>query len=328
MRLPPNPDANDHAMTMIPRTLTTCWLALLLAACASTAPAASPGEATASGSAPPATACADNAGWNDPATPLRLHGNTWYVGTCGISALLVTSDDGHVLVDGATPQTGTQILDNIRTLGFDPADVKAIVLSHEHLDHAGGLAELQRATAAPVYARAPAVDTLKRGASDRSDPQLEALEGFPAVAVVRTLGDEEVLRVGPIAMRAIPTPGHTPGGTSWTWNACDDAGSDCRRIVYADSLTAISDDTWRFSDEAAHPGYVAAFRDTLARVAALECDILVTPHPSASQLWTRIGPRANAPLVDHDACRRYAQGASARLDKRLADEAAATGPSN
>ncbi|HRN62591.1 MAG TPA: subclass B3 metallo-beta-lactamase [Luteimonas sp.] len=268
-----------------------------------------------------ATACHDKSGWNDPATPLRLHGNTWYVGTCGISALLVTSDDGHVLIDGATPQAGALILDSIRQLGFDTADVAAIVLSHEHFDHAGGLAELQRATGAPVFARAPAVATLKRGASDRSDPQLEVLEPFAPVAVVRTIADDEMLRVGPIALRTIPTPGHTPGGTSWTWNACD--GDDCRRIVYADSLTAISDDTYRYSDEAAHPGYLAAFRATLARVAALDCDILVTPHPSASALWTRIGPTANAPLVDADACRRYAATAGERLDRRLSEEASA-----
>jgi len=288
-------------------------LAALLAGCAT--PAA--GDAT----TPPAAACADNSGWNDPAAPLHLHGDTWYVGTCGISALLVTSDEGHVLIDGATPQAGAQIVASIRALGFEPTDVKAIVLSHEHFDHAGGLADLQRATGAPVLARAPAVDTLRRGASDRSDPQLLVLEAFPQVANVRAIADDEIVRVGPLALRAIPTPGHTPGGTSWTWNSCADG--DCRRIVYADSLTAISDDTFRYSDDAAHPGYLDAFRDTLARVAALDCDILVTPHPSASGLWTRIGPAANAPLVDGGACRAYAQKARERLDKRLADEAAA-----
>lgn len=293
-------------------------LAAMLLAAAAGADAAAP----VAGPAP--IACAADAGWNDPATPRRVHGNTWYVGTCGISALLVTSEDGHVLIDGATPQAGAQIIGNIRALGFDPADVEAIVLSHEHSDHAGGLAELQRATGAPVFARAPAVDTLRRGASDRSDPQLLSLDPFPPVPVVRAIADDEVVRVGPIALRAIPTPGHTPGGTSWTWNACD--GDDCRRIVYADSLTAISDDVWRFDDEAAHPGYVAAFRDTLARVAALDCDILVTPHPSASQLWTRLGPAASAPLVDPAACRRYAEAAGARLDKRLAEEAAGATP--
>ena len=133
--------------------------------------------------------------------------------------------------------------------------------------------------------------------------------------------DGEV-RVGPLVLQAVASPGHTPGGTSWTWRSCE--GDACHQMVYADSLTGISDDVYRYSDDAAHPGYVAAFRETLARVAALECDILVTPHPSASQLWSRIGPRADRPLVDTTACRTYAQAATQRLDKRLADEASKT----
>lgn len=269
--------------------------------------------------APTAKTCADDAGWNDPATPMKVYGNTWYVGTCGISALLVTSDQGHILVDAATPQAGPQILANIRALGFRPQDVRAIVFSHEHFDHAGSLAELQKATGAPVYARAPAVATLERGASDRRDPQHEVLDPFAPVEQVVVLDDDGVVRVGPLALQVVSTPGHTPGGTSWTWRSCE--GDDCRQMVYADSLTAISDDVYRYSDDAAHPGYVAAFRETLARVAALECDILVTPHPSASQLWSRIGPRADRPLVDTSACSTYARTATQRLDKRLADEA-------
>jgi metallo-beta-lactamase class B len=273
---------------------------------------------------PAAKACADDAGWNDPATPLQVYGNTWYVGTCGITALLVTSDDGHILVDAGTPQAGPLILANIRALGFKPEDVRAIVFSHEHNDHAGSLAELQRATGAPVYARAPAVGTLKRGMPDRRDPQLEVAEPIAPVERVVTLADDGVVRVGPLALQAVASPGHTPGGTSWTWRSCE--GDTCHQMVYADSLTAISDDVYRYSDDAAHPGYTAAFRGTLARVAALDCDILVTPHPSASALWTRIGPRANAPRVDRGACRAYAQKASERLDKRLADEAAMDTP--
>ena len=297
----------------------TPLLHLLLALSATLAAAANACADTPE-AAPKSRVCADDADWNEPATPLRIYGNTWYVGTCGIGALLVTSPQGHLLIDGATSQAATQIVANIRSLGFKPEDVRAIVFTHEHSDHAGGLAELQRITGAPVLSRAPAVETLKRGASDRSDPQLLDLKPFPAVANVKSIADDEIVRVGPLALQAIATPGHTAGGTSWTWRSCE--GDACQQIVYADSLTAISDDSYRFSDDAAHPGYLAAFRETLARVDALPCDILITPHPSASRLWSRIGPGASEPLVDKGACRTYAQGASERLDKRLADEAA------
>ncbi|WP_454830595.1 subclass B3 metallo-beta-lactamase [Pseudoxanthomonas wuyuanensis] len=286
----------------------------------STAPAPAPASAATTADATP-KACAADAGWNDPATPRRIHGDTWYVGTCGISALLIASPEGHIVIDGATPKAGAQILDNIRALGFKPEDVRAIVFSHEHFDHVGGLAELQRATGAPVMSRLPAVATLQRGASDRSDPQLLDLQPFAAVADVHTIADDEVVSVGPLALQALATPGHTPGGTSWTWRSCEDG--DCRQIVYADSLTAISDNEYRYSDEAAHPGYVAAFRQSLARVAGLPCDILITPHPSASRLWSRLGAGASEPLNNSGACRAYSEAARKRLDTRLAEEAAA-----
>ena len=264
--------------------------------------------------------CSADPGWDDPATPRRIYGNTWFVGTCGISALLVTSGKGHVLIDGATAKAGAQILANIRALGFNPNDVRAIVVSHEHSDHAGGLAALQAATGAPVLARAPAIEALKRGTADRSDPQFLVSKAFAGVGRVQAIADDEVVRVGPIALQAVPTPGHTPGGTSWTWQSCQDAV--CRQMVYADSLTAISDDVYRYSDDAEHPGVLERFRQTLSRVAALKCDILLTPHPSASGMWSRMGPEADEPLVDASACRSYARSATERLDKRLADEAA------
>lgn len=264
------------------------------------------------------TPCAADAGWDDPSPPRHVHGGTWYVGTCGISALLVTSPQGHVLVDAGTTRSAGAVLENIRAAGFDPADVRAIVFSHEHMDHAGGLAELQRATGAPVYARAPAVQSLRRGTADRGDPQMLVLDPFPPVADVRVVADDGVVEVGPLRLQAIATPGHTASSTSWTWRSCE--GGSCKQIVYADSLTAISDDVWRYSDDAAHPGYLDAFRRSLDKVAALPCDILITPHPSASDLWSRLGPGASRPLAAAGACRAYADQARSRLDKRLADE--------
>ena len=142
--------------------------ALLLAACShdsrgDTPPATAPAaEATAAQSV---TRCGDTSGWDDPATPLRVHGDTWYVGTCGIAALLVTSPDGHVLIDGATPKGGPQIIDNIRTLGFDPNDVRAIVFSHDISTTSaacGAGATVRRVRSSPAMARSGAVPATKR----------------------------------------------------------------------------------------------------------------------------------------------------------------------
>lgn len=289
---------------------------LALSGCAA-APVAPKAPAT-------AAACAADAGWNDPATPRHVHGSTWYVGTCGISAILIASPQGHVLIDGATEQGAALIEANIRTLGFRVEDVRYILNSHEHFDHAAGIAQLQRDSGAVVLAREPAIATLERGKSDRSDPQLLSIKSFPPIATVRPIADGESLTFGPITLTAHATPGHTPGGTSWTWNSCE--SGRCLDIAYVDSLTALSDDEYRYTDEASHPGMLDAFRKTLATVAALPCDILITPHPSASNLWSRLGPGASMPFAGADACRNYAATAAVKLDARIEKERTSSTP--
>jgi metallo-beta-lactamase class B len=252
-------------------------------------------------------------GWNDRAPPRRIFGNVYYVGTCGITALLVTSPRGHVLLDGTTEPAGPAVAANIEALGFKLPNVKFILNSHEHSDHAGGLAYLQRVTGATVLAREPSIATLERGGSDRSDPQFGVLENFPPVKNVRQLSDGQVVRIGDLALTAHATPGHAPGSTSWTWVSCE--GSRCLHMVYADSLSAASDKTYRFSD---HANYLAAFRQSIDTVASLSCDILVSPHPLASNLFARFD--GNAPLVDSGACKRYAGSARANLERRVQGE--------
>jgi metallo-beta-lactamase class B len=262
--------------------------------------------------------CAANANWDDPSAPRQIFANTWFVGTCGVTSILITSAQGHVLIDGGTEKGALLIEQNIRALGFRVEDVRYLVSSHEHYDHIGGLARLQRDSGGTVVARTVAAEVLERGQSDRRDPQLLELEPFQAVRNVQRIADGGILQLGDIVLTAHATPGHTPGSTSWTWSSC--TPEICRQMVYADSLTALTDDVYRYSDESQNPGVVQAFRDSLAKIAALPCDILLTPHPSASKLWSRLGPGASEPLVEPSACQQYAAIAATRLEARIAKE--------
>ncbi|QWF14866.1 subclass B3 metallo-beta-lactamase [Lysobacter capsici] len=293
--------------------LAASLISSLLAACASAPHADRTRTAKAAAPAP----CPVDPSWDEPTAPRHIYANTWYVGTCAISAILITSDAGHILIDGVTDKAAPRIEANIRALGFEPEDVRYIVSSHEHLDHVGGIARLQRDTGASVVAREPAASALERGHSDRSDPQFLSVAKFAPVASVRRIGDGEILRLGPIALTAHATPGHTAGGTSWTWSSCE--GATCRAMVYADSVTPFSDEVYRYSENAE---MVAAFRKSLATIAALPCDILLTPHPSASQLLERLDPTSGIGLVDTHACRAYAATGSEKLDTRLSKERA------
>ncbi|MFT3896292.1 MAG: subclass B3 metallo-beta-lactamase [Thermomonas sp.] len=305
-------------------TITMLCVACTIPAGKASAPTPAPvAQADFTVHAPPApNHCADDAGWDDPAIPRKVFGNTWYVGTCGISALLVVSPRGAVLIDGTTAKSAAAVERSIEALGIPLHDVRYILGSHEHSDHAGGIAQLQRDTGATVLARAPAASVLRRGSNDRSDPQFAQLAPVPPVAQVETIDDGQVIRVGDaIALTAHATPGHAPGGTSWTWTECE--GTRCLRMAYVDSLTAISDDAWRFSE---HPDYVATFRHALDVAAALPCDVLVTPHPGASALWQRLPPDASLPLVDAGACKSYAERGREALDARLGEERAEAKP--
>jgi metallo-beta-lactamase class B len=166
-----------------------------------------------------------------------------------------------------------------------------------------------------------ALPILRSGGSTPADPQHGALDRFPGVAATRAIADRGVLRLGPLALTAHATPGHMPGGTSWTWRSCE--GAHCIDIAFVDSLTAVSAPGYRFSDERAHPHVLPAFRATFERVRGLPCDLLLTPHPQASTLWSRLGPGATRPLVEPGACRAYADTAERRLQTRLAEERAA-----
>jgi metallo-beta-lactamase class B len=268
--------------------------------------------------------CPADAGWSDPARPAHVYANTWYVGTCGISAILVTSPDGHVLIDGATEQAAPMIEANVRALGCRVEDIRYLLNSHAHLDHAGGLARLAKDSGATLIALEASAKTLEHGASARDDPQFGELGPFPALRDVRRIADRETVTVGKLVLTAHATPGHTAGSTSWTWTACENG--DCRAMVYADSVSAVSAEAYRYSDEQAHPGVVDAFRNSLDRIAALPCDILMTPHPSASRLFARLGPSASEALIDPTACARYAGEARQRLQARLDKEKDARQP--
>ncbi|MEO5774377.1 MAG: subclass B3 metallo-beta-lactamase [Sphingomicrobium sp.] len=262
-----------------------------------------------------AVACNGSEDWDKPAPPVRIHGNTYLVGTCGISSILITGSDGHVLIDGGTEAGADVIANNVRRLGFKLTDIKYLLHSHEHFDHVGGIARLQQLTGAQLLASPEAAKVFATGAAGVGDPQAGMHPPFRSAHVDRVLTDGEVVRLGGVALTSITTPGHTPGALSWQWVSCD--GGVCRTIVYADSLSPISSDKYRFID---HPAYVAAFRAGIRKVAALECDILLTPHPSASNMPDRM--LGKAPLENPAACRDYAAAKTKDLDARLAKEGA------
>jgi metallo-beta-lactamase class B len=265
--------------------------------------------------------CPNCAEWNSPQSPFRIYGNSYYVGPHGLSSVLITADAGHVLIDGGLAESAGQIAAHIRQLGFRVKDVKLIVNSHVHFDHAGGIAELQRLSGARVVASKWTAKVMTKTAVGRDDPQYGAVRPIALIKHVQVLADGQTFKVGSIVITAHLTPGHTPGGTSWTWQSCEDA--KCVNFVYADSLTPVSADAFKFTGV---PTAIQDFQKSFSFLRSVPCDILLTTHPEVSNFWDRVDARAKGtkpdPMVDTAACRTLADHAEDALRKRIASETA------
>lgn len=256
--------------------------------------------------------------WNEPLQPFRIYGNSWYVGTDGLSSILIETDDGFILVDGGLPQSAERIVSNIRELGFDPHAVKAILVSHAHFDHAGGVAALQRMTGADVYTSDAGAPVLSTGKLAEDDPQFVAgsdAGSFPAIDNVVAVGDRELVTLGGVQVRAVYTPGHTTGSVTWTWESC--ALSTCYDVVYADSLTAVSAPGFSF----AASGAAEQMIESAGIIGELACDILLSPHPFFFGMHDKLERRDDGnPFVSDFACVFYAETILDWLEQRLGSE--------
>jgi len=253
--------------------------------------------------------------WNQPIEPFRIHGNTWYVGTDGLSSILIETDAGLILIDGGLPQSAEQIDANIRELGFDPLNVKAILVSHAHFDHAGGVAAFQRLTRATVFTSVAGAKTLSSGRLGESDPQYIAdsdAGSFPPIENVTAVGDGEAVAVGSVSVTAVYTPGHTKGSVTWTWESC--ALSTCYDVVYADSMTAVSAPGFSFGTS----GSADRMIESAGIVADLDCDIVLSPHPFFFGMHDKLERRDEGnPFVNNLGCMFYAETALDWLEQRL-----------
>lgn len=258
--------------------------------------------------------------WTEPLAPLKIHGNTWFVGNAGISIALIDTGDGLILIDGGLPQTVARTEANIRALGFRVEDVRYILNTEAHFDHSGGIAALARDSGATVLAAPLGVEALRTGRVHADDPQASDIHDAPPVANVRGVEHGERIALGSVVVTAAHMPGHTPGSASWTWRSCE--GADCRSVVFASSLNAVAADPFTYTG---HPDTVATLRASIDRFEALDCDILISAHPDNSggdrKLVELAAGASPNPFIDPEACRAYAERARNGLQSRLEREA-------
>ena len=259
------------------------------------------------------------ANWTAPHEPFRIGDNLYYVGTAGLGAYLLTSPQGHVLIDGAMPTSAKMIEANIEKLGFKPGDVKVLLNTHAHFDHAGGLAELKADTGAKLYAAAGDRQALETGTYVGSE-DVKAFD-FAPVRVDHVLKDGEQVRLGSIVLTAHLTPGHSGGCTTWTFPVKID-GAERQALLYCSTSVAANRLVSKTKGPQ-YPGIVADYEATFAKLKTLQADVFLAPHAEQFGLAAKRAKLAAGgpnPFVDPGELQRTVAASEAAFRADLAKQ--------
>jgi len=257
--------------------------------------------------------------WNKPTEPFKMIGNVYYVGTDGLASYLITSPQGHILVDTVMPEATSQIKANIEKLGFKVTDIKYLLNTHAHIDHTGGLAEMKAASGAQLVAGEADKPLLEGGYYPGA--REETALNFPPVKVDRTVREGDQVTVGDVTLTARETPGHSPGCTSWEFSVKD--GDATRSVlIFCSGTVALN----RLVTNPTHPGIVTDYRKTFARAKDMKVDVLLAPHPEMYRMQDKramLSDGAPNPFVNPGEFNAYAATLEKAFDDALAKQTAA-----
>ena len=257
--------------------------------------------------------------WNTPAEPFKMIGNVYYVGTDGLASYLITSPQGHILVDTVMPEATSQIKASIEKLGFKVTDIKYLVNTHAHIDHTGGLAEMKQASGAQLVAGAADKPLLEGGYYPGA--QEETALAFPPVKVDRTVREGDTVSVGDVTLTARETPGHSPGCTSWEFVVKD--GDATRSVlIFCSGTVALN----RLVANPTYSGIVTDYRKTFARARDMKVDVLLAPHPEMYRMQDKramLSDGAPNPFVNPGEFNTYAAKLEKAFEESVAKQTAA-----
>jgi metallo-beta-lactamase class B len=257
--------------------------------------------------------------WNKPVPPFKIIGNLYYVGATEVASYLITTPAGHFLLDGGLAETAPQIEHNITELGFKLTDVKFLLNSHAHFDHAGGLAQLKKSTAAKFVASEGDALLLRRGG--RGDFSFGDTLPYPPVAPDQIVHDGQTIQLGDQTMVAHLTPGHTKGNTTWTTKIRD--GNKVYDVVCVGSQSALD---YKFVGQESYTGIRSDFEKSFALLNRLPCDVFIAPHGSFFHFIEKrerlLRGEANA-FVDPESYKTYLRESQEEFRNKLAQQEAA-----
>lgn len=261
---------------------------------------------------------------NQPAPPFRIAGNIYYVGASDVTSFLIVNPAGDILLDGGFVETAPQIGANIEKLGFKPSEVKFLLNSHAHYDHAGGLAELKKRTGAKMVAMEGDATVLASGG--HADFFFGDRLTFPPIKPDRVIHDGDTVTLGNVTMTAHLTAGHTRGCTTWTMTTQENGKP--LQVVFIGSMSVLPG--YRLTGKESYPGMAADYEKSFRALRSLPCDVFLGAHGSFFDL---AGKRAlladdagRNPFIDPAGYRAYVEGAEAAYQAELKRQRASDPP--
>jgi len=257
--------------------------------------------------------------WNKSVAPFRIAGNLYYVGAIEITSYLITTPQGHFLLDGGFVETAPQVERNIAELGFKLTDVKFLLNSHAHYDHAGGLAELKKVTGAKFLASERDAPLLRNGG--HGDFRFGDTLTFPPIEPNQMVHDGEAIKLGNQVMIAHLTPGHTKGCTTWTTKIRNE--NKIYDVIFVGSQSALD---YKFLGQESYPGIKSDFERSFALLTHLPCDIFLASHGSFFHLMEKherlLQGDANA-FIDPEGYKTYLRDSEREFRDKLAQQKSA-----
>lgn len=255
--------------------------------------------------------------WNQPVAPFRIIGNVYYVGAAEVTSFLITTPKGHILIDSGYAETVPQIKKNVEKLGFRLGDVKFLLNTQAHYDHAAGLTELKRLTKAKMISSVLDKKALEEG--DKNDFAWGDKYAFEPVEVDRTIANNESILLGGVRLKAILTPGHTPGATMWLLSV-----SEKGRTFQVAFVSSASIPGYTLLDNKKYPTIISDYKLTFAKMKDLRPDVFLASHGSFFDLLDkaekiRTNPLVN-PFIDPKGYKNYVERSHANFLAQLIKE--------
>lgn len=254
--------------------------------------------------------------WNQPVEPFRIIRNIFYVGASDVTAYLIATPKGLIVIDGGFQETAPMILGNIEKLGFSRGDIRILLNSHAHYDHAGGLAAIKSATGATFIASEGDAPLLARGGKD--DPQFGNELPFPPITPDKLARDGDRVALGGTILTAHITAGHTRGCTTWTTTVRE--GGRNYDVVFVGGPSVPPQ--YKLAGNARYPDAVDDYRRQFVTLKSLRCDVFLAAHGNFFDLagkMKRVGAKPN-PFIDPAGYKKFVAAMEAEFEERVKEE--------